>query len=129
MKPTHQDAVALQQLLAFYTHTLDYGNVDDMDHIWTADCVFQVDNPQIRVEGVSALKEMLRSTRAGYPHVRHVVSNSYVDWLDPDAPTQHSYLQIFDVEQLKITMFARYSDRCVRTEQGWRIAARLCSNG
>lgn len=119
---------ALLQLVSRYTHILDYGVIDDMDHIWTEDCLFQVDVPPIRVEGRTALKQLLKKTKGGYPAVRHVVSNAFVDW-SGTVPVVHSYLQVFDSDQFKVTMFARYRDRCVQTAQGWRIAERFCRNG
>jgi hypothetical protein len=126
LKP--EDETALLQLIGLYTHTLDYGSVDEMHRIWTEDCIFVVDNPAMRIEGLAALKDMFRGTRAGYPQVRHVVSNLYIEQSGAGA-ILHSYLQVFDVDQMKVTMFARYRDRCVKTAQGWRIAERSCING
>jgi 3-phenylpropionate/cinnamic acid dioxygenase small subunit len=122
------DKLELQQLLMKYTHILDYGNIDAMDEIWTEDCEFRVDNPVFVIEGLANLKQTLGGTSRDHPHVRHVVSNCYVDDSGADVYLK-SYLQIVDVSQFKVTMFARYIDKCVKTTNGWRIAERSCING
>ncbi len=122
------DRLELQALLMKYTHILDYGSVDDLDAIWTADCEFQVDDPPFHMQGLDQIKQTLRGTRSAFPHVRHVVSNCYVDVQGEDVCV-HAYLQIVDAREMKTTVFARYIDRCVRTPQGWRIRSRRCISG
>ena len=122
------DRIELQALLMRYTHILDYGNVDDLDTIWTADSEFQVDEPPFHMQGLDQIKQTLRGTRNTFPHVRHVVSNCYVDAQGDDACVM-AYLQIVDTREMKATVFARYIDRCVRTPQGWRIRSRQCISG
>lgn len=122
------DKIALHDLIGRYTHTLDYGDVGDMDSVWAEDCVFTVDVPAFEATGREAVKNMLRSTKAGYPQVRHVVTNVHVEAM-ADGAVIHSYLQIVDVAKMAVTMFARYEDACVKTPQGWRIRRRRCLNG
>ena len=128
MALTQQDQTELLQLLGLYTHKLDYDAVDDMGLIWTEDCLFIVDNPAIRIESLAALKQMFYGTRKSHPHVRHVVTNPYIEQ-SGGAVILHSYLQVFDTAEMKVMMFARYRDRCVKTAQGWRIAERHCISG
>ena len=128
MTLTTADKLELQQLLMKYTHTLDYGSVDAMDEIWTEDCEFRVDTPAFHMRGLQDLKEMLRTTTRDFPHVRHVVTNCYVDTIGDDVVVQ-SYLQIVDLQDFRVTVFARYIDKCVKLPQGWRIRERSCING
>lgn len=122
------DKLELQQLLMKYTHTLDYGSIDAMGEIWTEDCEFRVDNPAFLIQGLADLKEIFRTTTRDFPHVRHVVTNCYVETSGDDVYLK-AYLQIMDVRDYKVTMFARYIDRCVKTPQGWRIKDRSCISG
>lgn len=122
------DKIELFSLIGRYTHALDYDNIDGMDAVWAEDCTFTVDMPAFEATGREAVKSMLSGTRAGYPQVRHVVSNIHVEPTATGA-TIHSYLQIFDVAKMAVTMFARYEDACVKTAQGWRIQQRRVLNG
>jgi hypothetical protein len=122
------DKVELYGLIARYTHYLDYGKVEAMDEIWAEDCTFTVDTPAFEAVGLTAVKDMLRATTAGYPQVRHVVTNVLVE-IDGGGAVIHSYLQIMDLTKMAVTIFARYEDRCVKTGAGWRIHRRRCING
>lgn len=122
------DKIELFGLIGRYTHALDYGDIGDMDQVWTEDCEFAVDEPPFAASGRDAVKEMLRGTRAGYPQVRHVVTNIHLEPTSTGA-TIHSYLQIFDVQKMAVTMFARYEDACVKTPAGWRIRRRRVFSG
>lgn len=128
MSLTHEDRMALHELLARYTHFLDYGAIERMGEIWTEDCIFEVDNPDVRFEGLDALKEFFVGTVASLPHVRHVVSNVFVEPHEGGARL-NAYLQVVDASEQKLIMFARYQDQCVKTPAGWRICRRSCLNG
>lgn len=123
-----EDRLALHELLARYTHLLDYGEVARMGEVWTPDCSFRVDNPQVELDGLEALQEYFGGVVAGLPHVRHAVSNVFVDAVEGGALLS-AYLQVVDAGQQKLLMFARYRDFCVRTPAGWRIHRRECISG
>lgn len=113
MTLSSNDRIELQSLLMRYTHILDYGDIDE---------------PSFHIIGLERLKETLRGTRRDNPHVRHVVTNCHVDGQGDQGRVQ-AYLQILDTRDMKPTLFARYVDHCIRTDQGWRIRSRQCING
>ncbi len=128
MSLSQEDRLALHELLSRYTHFLDYGAIARMGEVWTEDCVFEVDNPDVRFEGLASLQEFFQGTVSALPHVRHVVSNVYVDG-NAEGAQLNAYLQVVDAAEQKLIMFARYQDQCVKTPAGWRIARRRCING
>jgi len=120
-----EDRFALQQLLMRYTHALDYDELDTMAEIWTPDCEFNVDEPAFQARGRDQVVALLRETRQGFPRVRHVVTNCLVE-AEPGGALVRSYLHILDLDTLAPTLFARYFDHCIATEDGWRIQRRFC---
>lgn len=128
MTLSSNDRIELQSLLMRYTHILDYGDIDELDEVWHEQCEFVVDEPSFHIIGLERLKETLRGTRRDNPHARHVVTNCHVDGQGDQGRVQ-AYLQILDTRNMKPTLFARYVDHCIRTNQGWRIRSRQCING
>ncbi|MBA6413675.1 nuclear transport factor 2 family protein [Parahaliea sp. F7430] len=127
MQLAHEDWFELYALIPKYSHTLDYGDMEDMRNIWAEDCTFTVDSPAYSASGIDEVIAMLSQTRQSHPHVRHIVSNSWVRV--SDTVQICSYLQILDTQSMSLTMFARYIDEVEKTAQGWRIKHRKCLNG
>lgn len=120
-----EDRLALHELLARYTHYLDFGQIEKMGEIWTEDCRFQVPVANIDIAGLANLQGFFQQTMAAVPNIRHVVSNIYVEE-SAEGATLHAYLATLDAAEHRVTMFARYRDECVKTPAGWRIRTRYC---
>lgn len=124
-----EDRLALHELLARYTHYLDYGGIDHMHEVWVDDCHFFADNPAVDIRGLDNLQAFFRSTVSALPHVRHVISNL---WIEPcadnnagnDSAVLHAYLQIVDFQSHALIAAGRYRDQVRRTPGGWRIQRR-----
>ncbi|HUH37615.1 MAG TPA: nuclear transport factor 2 family protein [Spongiibacteraceae bacterium] len=138
-----EDRLALHELLARYTHYLDYGRIDHMNEVWTDNCHFSADNPPVDIRGLDNLQAFFRSTVTTLPHVRHVISNL---WIEPgtdgdssgdrsgkntsdDSAILHAYLQIVDFQSHALIAAGRYRDQVVRTPGGWRIQRREFTAG
>lgn len=127
MQLAHEDWIELYALLPKYSHALDYDDMEGMSNVWAKDCIFTVDNPAYSASGLDEVVGMLSQTRQSHPHVRHIITNSWIRVTD--AVHIISYLQILDTESMSVTMFARYFDEVVKASEGWRIKNRKCING
>ncbi len=118
------DRIAIQDVLVRYTHALDYGDIDRMPELWTPDCHFQADQPELDLRGIDELIGFFRRTVSTLPDVRHVVSNIYAEAAGSKRAIQRAYLQIVDFRNQKLIAGGRYQDELVKTPQGWRIEKR-----
>lgn len=129
MSFSNADRLEIHELIARYTHALDYHNIPLMRDIWTDDCRFQADEPEVNVSGIEALCEFFRQTVAAVPNVRHVISNLYVDDNGGSDAICNAYVQIIDFETRTLIAAGRYHDELVRTASGWRIRNRVFTAG
>lgn len=123
------DRLEIHELIARYTHALDYHNIPQMQEIWTDDCRFQADEPEVNVSGIGELMAFFRQTVAAVPNVRHVISNLYVDEQGGSEAICNAYVQIIDFDSKTLIAAGRYRDELVRTASGWRIRSRVFSAG
>ncbi len=123
------DRLEIHELIARYTHALDYHNIPLMRDIWTDDCRFQADEPDVNISGIEALSDFFRQTVAAVPNVRHVVSNLYVDSTSGSEAICNAYIQIIDFDSKELIAAGRYRDEMVRSASGWRIRNRVYTAG
>ncbi|MBB3047553.1 3-phenylpropionate/cinnamic acid dioxygenase small subunit [Litorivivens lipolytica] len=128
MALTLEDRLEIRELLARYAHALDYHNLPAMRDIWTDDCRFQADEPEVNISGVDALIDFFKDTVAAVPHARHLIDNLYIEGGASEALC-HAYLSIVDAEEKTLLGFGRYRDEVVRTASGWRIRSRVFTAG
>lgn len=121
---TVEDRLDIAEVLARYTQALDYGAIDQMPELWTSDCRFRADNPEVDLSGIDELITFFRRTAASVPNVRHVISNNFIEPESPEKALQHAYLQIVDFKQNRLIAAGRYRDVMVKTDRGWRIKER-----
>lgn len=121
---TVEDRLDIAEVLARYTQALDYGAIDRMPELWTPDCRFQADAPEVELSGIDELIAFFRRTVASVPNVRHVISNSFIEQETTEKAVQHAYLQIVDFKQNRLIAAGRYRDVMVKTDRGWRIKER-----
>jgi 3-phenylpropionate/cinnamic acid dioxygenase small subunit len=114
------DLVALQQLLARYAHLVDDGDFEQLREVFTPDVEFdatQFGNPPLR--GVDAV--IASYVDARHP-VAHHVTNPLVT-VDPDG-TVRMRSKVISLLAEGLCGSGTYDDVCVKTPDGWRIAAR-----
>ncbi|WP_372810916.1 nuclear transport factor 2 family protein [Litorivivens sp.] len=128
MALTIEDRFEIHELLARYAHALDYHNLPAMRDIWTDDCRFQADEPEVNISGLDNLMAFFEQTVAAVPNARHIISNIYVVGRGSEALC-HAYLQVMDVEQGTQLGAGRYRDEMARTASGWRIRTRVFTAG
>ena len=121
-----EDRVAIHELLARYSHTIDGRDYD----AWV-DC-FVPEGTLVSAVGSSSGHDALRQfaveyekSRARMPNARHYMTNIAVD-LDGDRATSRSYVQITVSEPrgVRVLFTGQYDDRLVRVAAGWRFLER-----
>ncbi len=128
MALTLEDRLDIRELMARYAHALDYHNLPAMRDIWTDDCRFQADEPEVNITGIEALIAFFKDTVAAVPNARHLIDNLYIEGAASEALC-HAYLSIVDAETGALLGFGRYRDDVVRTASGWRIRSRVFTAG
>lgn len=118
------DRDAIRDLLARYTYNGDRGRVAELAACFAADGV--IEYPGQRATGPAAIAAAL-SDRSAPRHpaltfVRHHITNPLID-VDGDSAAARSYFAVHT--DAGPDHSGTYSDRLVRTAQGWRFAHRL----
>lgn len=124
MALTTDDKVAIAELLARYTHAIDFGEWSLFDTVFASDATFEVPAMDVSVTGIDALQTFFRQSHAENPSVRHVTTNSVSDG-DSTRARARSYLQVIDSSTQTIVSSGVYHDTLVRTAGGWRLQSRL----
>ncbi len=117
------DKIEIYELLARYTHYIDYGHIDDLHEIWTNDCSFKATAPTIDINGLDELKTFFRQTTEHSPNYRHLTSNQWIEEVEGKI-IHHAYLQVVDVVENTLIASGRYADIVTNTDNGWRISSR-----
>src|SRR5262245_44916125 len=120
-----------EQLMIAYARGIDFRDYDNVASLFTEDGVLDIGNP---LEGRAAIAQAL--TRRPYElRSRHVLTNLFVDVVDPDTARGICYLTLYrhvgpeslqrdPVELDRPAAVGHYQDRFVRTPDGFRIAHR-----
>lgn len=127
---------ACESLITAYTHYVDdFGERARVPELFTEDGVWESD--EARLQGRDELVAFFGRVE---PHrrTRHVSSNVAVRLTGPDAAEGLSYFTLYRAvgEKPRVpdldgqpVILGQYTDRFVRTEQGWRIAHRRADVG
>lgn len=123
--PDHaQDRDAIRHLLATYTYNGDRGRLSELAACFAADGV--IEYPGTRAVGPEAIAAALQGTpgmrNPELTFVRHHITNPLID-VDGDAATARSYFSVYS--PIGPDHAGTYSDKLIRTAQGWRFAHRL----
>lgn len=121
MAELHEDRDAIRHLLATYTYNGDRGRVDALAACFAEDGVLEFTGKAPC--GPAAIAEALSSgTRnTALTFVRHHITNPLIE-VDGDNATARSYFAVTSDNGPDHS--GTYSDRLVRTAQGWRFAHR-----
>lgn len=117
------DRDAIRHLLATYTYNGDRGRIAELAACFSAEGVLEF--PGTVAAGPAAIAAALSTGGAPEPRrtfVRHHTTNPLID-VDGDTATARSYFAVWSNGGPDHA--GTYSDRLVRTAQGWRFAHRL----
>ncbi len=126
-----EDKLAILELLAAYSHTLDNGDDEGWVQLFTPDAVWEsfargADKPSIHYEGHDGIREFaaaMRSRSAG--QARHVKSNTIFVELTPDLARIRSNGVITHKppgQPPSVALTGIYAETLRKTAAGWRIA-------
>jgi ketosteroid isomerase-like protein len=127
------DDAAIRSLIGRAAHLGDEGDPDDYRSIYTADATWVMGSAEQHgiEEIVSATAQRRREGVSGPgTATRHFVTPLHVD-VAGDTATAHSYfLFLGDTTGTPvIRLFGTYTDRLLRTADGWRIQHRTAQVG
>ncbi|MEM9748565.1 MAG: nuclear transport factor 2 family protein [Actinomycetota bacterium] len=143
------DRAAIIEVACRYTWALDTKRFDDLDHVFLPDATGQLGSPTL-LEGRPAIKERIRQALTPLDVSQHLVGSHVVE-LDPDDPDRATHRCQLHAQHVRsaaadelatavesgadVSVEAQaapsqfivagiYSDRFVRTGEGWRIEHR-----
>ena len=129
--------VQVENVLSRYTHLYDYGNTDELGHVFTDDATLDTNPPGLR-EGlpVAGLENIIEFLGGRYDandlfQRRHVLTNLYISEYSADRLRSHVYLHVTKsipgtVAAPDLVLSGEYEDLMVRNAEGcWRIRERL----
>jgi uncharacterized protein (TIGR02246 family) len=126
---------ACERLVVEYARRLDFGQADRVAELFTDDAVWEMPG-RIRFEGRDELAAGIPSRLSGTARTtRHVCTNIAIDVLGRDEAVGFCYLvnyrydwpdgaAVAPAPSAEPKYIGEYTDRFVRTADGWRIAHR-----
>ncbi len=127
------DHVAIDRLQRAYADLVTRRAWDELDGVFTPDITITLDlvsRPTIELAGVDAFVAFIGPAMERFGFFEFVILNSHIElWPDGDrsAATARMFmceLRTTNGETVRTDAFGLYRDRYVRTDAGWRIAAR-----
>lgn len=122
------DRAAIIQLTIDYCWALDTNEWDDLRQVFLPDAV--TDLGAGGQNGIEEIIQRVSSALGPLDDSQHMVSTHQISFgPGPDDATGRCYLQAQHIRRAAVggslyTVGARYEDRYVRTDDGWRIAER-----
>jgi hypothetical protein len=120
---SHEDRVAITDLLAMHGHLVDGGHLDRLGEVFTADVVYDV-SPMgaAPIHGVEALRAASEALGAGNAVGHHITNVVLTPAADGSVEALSKGLGVYaDGACGSVT----YEDLAVRTAAGWRITRRV----
>jgi hypothetical protein len=127
------DRLELQDLITSYSYAIDFHRWDDLDDIFTSDATLDFTATGGEAGDLATMKQWLARTLDMFAGHQHLVATSQIE-LAGDRATGRSichnpmYLDV-DGKQQVLFVGLWYLDQFVRTDAGWRIAARTQQKG
>jgi hypothetical protein len=124
------DRLEIDDLLTTYSHAIDFGNWDELDEVFTEDCVIDYTVFGGIRGNLSEVKEFLKASLPMFSAYYHMVSTSKIT-IDGDVAHGKTicYNPMVFTQGLEqphvMTCGLWYVDTFVRTPKGWRISERV----
>lgn len=131
-----EDALAIQQLIALYSHAFDQGDAEEWAGIFDSNGVWEAaekrgDQPTIHLRGrdqlIAFCRQRFQSREEGLTYFHHQSGILFDQCTDDQAKTR--VMLILTVKPLNqppyIFRTGVYFDKWIRTVHGWRLAHRL----
>lgn len=129
--------LAIQQIVALYSHTYDSGDAEDWANLFTKDGVWEfypagATTPSTRLKGHAEIKAFceqkeMREKSAGVKSYHHQTSVVFDELTAKSAHTRVMVvITVWNLKENKghIFMTGVYNDVLKKTPQGWRFAYR-----
>jgi hypothetical protein len=119
------DRQEIMAMMAAYTRCADLNQPEQQAAVFVQDCRVKY-HPADWIVGRGALVEALHTALARYSNTSHHLGNIEIDFEGPDSATAQSTVIAWHrrIDGSEWTLYGRYVDRWIRTEQGWRLAER-----
>jgi hypothetical protein len=125
------DYIAIMNLAAQYSHTLDGCDWEGLGACFTQDAIAEFSVQPEPLKGRQAIVEFIRNGRLRFDVTQHVIGTPSINI---DGDTAHASFYIMaqhvasqDGQTKRCLVGVRYNDDLQRTEEGWRLAHRRIS--
>ena len=120
-----EDKLAIQELMARYNFSLNFGDIEAWVDCFTEDGIFEC--PFGTFKGQDALRQYIferTEERREYP-LRHMVTNTIID-VQGDRASAKCYLLLLRVLQdgIQLLTSGLYNDELKKTKKSWRFSHR-----
>jgi hypothetical protein len=115
-----EDVLALQKVVALYSHLVDSRDWEGLSAVFTEDSIFDLSGSGLpRLEGLDALRRFFSTLE--HPLAHHTTNLVIESDAADVASLRSKALVVFEGGRAGS---AEYHDDAVRTAQGWRLAVR-----
>ena len=122
MSLSAQDRLAVHELIALHGHLVDDRRSDELARLLTEDAVYDLEDYGMGVvAGLPALRRLFEEAPGEQPIGHHVTNVMITEHADGAARVRSKGLAVMADGRAAPVV---YSDRVVRTPDGWRIAHR-----
>ncbi len=125
------DRFEIQDLYARYAFHYDRGEAAEWSGLFTPDGSFGRAGEE-PVRGRAELERFVVENLSANPGVTHHTSNVLAEPNGPDRARGEAYALVIRVDEegaVRLRNVGAYEDELVRTEDGWRFAARVFTSG
>ena len=121
---TVEDRLEIHELYSRYSHAFDSGDVDAWVALFIPEGRFGV--PAGPITGTDGLRRFATERAEQAPGMRHLITNVTLDATGGGANGRAYFLcfRLAGDGRLRLLNIGRYEDELVKTDDGWRFAAR-----
>ena len=119
------DRLEIQQLLAEYSHAIDFHDWDALDDVFTPDAIIDYTEMGASRGDLAYQKKFLSEVLPSFPSYYHMTATSKIT-IDGDTAEGRTlcYNPMVHTPDSVMICGLWYRDKFVRTPQGWRISDR-----
>ncbi len=131
------DRMEIIDVITRYVHALDDLDIDALDSVFTADCMFDLTSAgAMRGQWASIVKPFFASMHKSFKHDFHYFTNSRITFVDQartQARVRHKVVNpcvvVRDGKEFHHQIHGTYDDLFVRKPEGWRVQERTWNMG